>query len=178
MSYADFFTVKNLSGPTSATASSPGSWGQLNGGWGTSAQTLTWTDSSTNTAGNYIHETNTGYDYGVYHHPNFEYSQDKMLEALDKFMKREDAAEQKSNTKENVEMFKLYRVVLVYGENRNDPVVLTAEDVLARDGEDAKIKSGLMSKVDSKWDADYLTIEAIPICDVKIKSKPTEVKNV
>lgn len=85
----------------------------------------------------------------------------------------------KSETqKEGIEMFKLYRVVMVYGADRDNPAVEIRENVLAKDIEDAKIKSGLMSKIDPKWDADYLTIVAIELCSVKIKSKPQEVKNV
>jgi hypothetical protein len=75
-------------------------------------------------------------------------------------------------------MFKLYRVVMVYGEDRDNPVVEIRDNVLAKDAEDAKIKSGLMSKVDPKWDADYLTLAAMELCSVKVKAKPQEVKNV
>jgi hypothetical protein len=78
---------------------------------------------------------------------------------------------------EGVEMKKLYEVYLVYGENRKAPIVEKAQ-VIADGEEDAKIKSGLLGKVDKDWDADYLTIAAVEIIDVKVKERPKEVKQV
>jgi hypothetical protein len=78
---------------------------------------------------------------------------------------------------EGVEFMVLYDVYLVYGENRKKPVVIR-EQVVARDEEDAKVKSGLMAKVDQDWDADYLTFICDEIGEVKVKERPKEVKNV
>jgi hypothetical protein len=35
-----------------------------------------------------------------------------------------------------------------------------------------------MAKVNPEWDADYLTIAAVEIIEVKVKERPKEVKNV
>jgi len=78
---------------------------------------------------------------------------------------------------EGVEMKKLYEVYLVYGENRYAPII-HREQVIADNEEDAKIKSGLHSKVMASWDSDYLTFRAIEIMDIKVKEKPKEVKQV
>ena len=75
-------------------------------------------------------------------------------------------------------MFKLFNVYLVYAEKRNEPTIIVEKSVLAKDAEDAKVKSGLFGKVDKSWDSDFLTIYADEICDVKVKSKPTETKAV
>jgi len=74
-------------------------------------------------------------------------------------------------------MKKLYEVYLVYGENRYAPII-HREQVIADNEEDAKIKSGLHSKVMASWDSDYLTFRAIEIMDIKVKEKPKEVKQV
>jgi hypothetical protein len=74
-------------------------------------------------------------------------------------------------------MKKLYEVYLVYGEDRKKPIVEKAQ-VIADSDEDAKVKSGLMAKVNPEWDADYLTIAAVEIIEVKVKERPKEVKNV
>jgi hypothetical protein len=83
----------------------------------------------------------------------------------------------KINLPEGVEMKKLYEVYLVYGEDRKKPIVEKAQ-VIADSDEDAKVKSGLMAKVNPEWDADYLTIAAVEIIEVKVKERPKEVKNV
>jgi hypothetical protein len=78
---------------------------------------------------------------------------------------------------EGVVMKKLYEVYLVYGEDRKKPIVEKAQ-VIADSDEDAKVKSGLMAKVNPEWDADYLTIAAVEIIEVKVKERPKEVKQV
>jgi hypothetical protein len=80
--------------------------------------------------------------------------------------------------KEGVEMKKLYTVYLVYGADRDKPTVVVRRDVIAKDIEDAKVKSGIYAEVKAEWDSDYLTIYADEICDVKVKAKPSEVKTV
>jgi len=78
---------------------------------------------------------------------------------------------------EAFEMQQLYRVYLVYAEDRLNPLVMF-KDVVAVHEEDAKIKSGLMAEIKPEWDADYLTIYADEIFQVKVKPKPKEVKQV
>jgi hypothetical protein len=85
---------------------------------------------------------------------------------------------QQIQNKENVEMKGLWNVYLVYGGDRDLPIQHVSLLILASDAEDAKVKSGLYSKVEKDWDSDYLTICAVKVCDVKIKAKPAEVKNV
>lgn len=81
--------------------------------------------------------------------------------------------------KEGIEMKNLYEVFLVYGEDRNNPVVNMMTDcVIAESDEDAKIKSGVYSKIKPEWDADYLTILVRNLGAVKIKEKAKEVKSV
>ena len=72
----------------------------------------------------------------------------------------------------------LYDVYLVYAEDRKNPIVHRVFGVIARDEEDAKIKSGLMQQVQDDWDADYLNFICKEIGDVKVKEKPKEVKQV
>lgn len=79
---------------------------------------------------------------------------------------------------EGIDMFGLYDVYLVYAEDRKNPVIVSMFGVIAASDEDAKIKSGLMSKVEEQWDADYLTFIVKKIGEVKVKSKPQEVKQV
>jgi hypothetical protein len=80
--------------------------------------------------------------------------------------------------KEGIEMKNLYEVFLVYGEDRKNPVISATERVIANDDEDARVKSGIYSKVEKEWDADYLTIIVHNLGAVKIKEKAKEVKNV
>ena len=82
------------------------------------------------------------------------------------------------NKIEGVEIMKLYDVVMVYAESRKDPVIVAKKYIIAKDAEDAKIKSGLMKEVDEKWDADYLTFIVSEIGEVKVKEKPKEVKTI
>jgi hypothetical protein len=84
----------------------------------------------------------------------------------------------KNTTKEGIEMLGLYNVVLVYAEDRKKPEIQEVRGVIAAGSEDAKVKSGLMAKISPDWDADYLTIEAVKVIDVKVKAKPQEVKQV
>jgi hypothetical protein len=81
-------------------------------------------------------------------------------------------------TKEGIEMLGLYNVVMVYAEDRKNLKIEEVRGVIAAGPEDAKVKSGLMAKVDKEWDADYLTLEAMKVMDVKVKAKPQEVKQV
>lgn len=84
----------------------------------------------------------------------------------------------KSKKIEGVETMNLWDVYLVYAENRKSPTILPVYGVIARDEEDAKIKSGLMKSVLSEWDADYLTFIVKNIGMVKVKEKPKEVKTI
>jgi len=84
----------------------------------------------------------------------------------------------KQPLKEGIEMKNLYEVFLVYGEDRKNPVISATERVIANDDEDARVKSGIYSKVEKEWDADYLTIIVHNLGAVKIKEKAKEVKNV
>lgn len=79
--------------------------------------------------------------------------------------------------KENNTM-ELYNVYLVYAEDRKKPVVKRVDGVLAKNTEDAKVKSGLMKDVDPEWDSDYLNFICEHIGTVNVKPKPTEVKSV
>jgi hypothetical protein len=79
---------------------------------------------------------------------------------------------------EGVEIMKLYDVYLVYAETRLAPFFMRKDNIIAKDPEDAKIKSGLMKEVLSHWDSDYLTFITKEIGEVKVKEKPKEVKNV
>lgn len=72
----------------------------------------------------------------------------------------------------------LYTVYLVYAEDRKAPVVKRVDGVIAKNGEDAKVKSGLMKEVDDSWDSDWLNFIVEEIGAVKVKPKPTEVKQV
>jgi hypothetical protein len=76
------------------------------------------------------------------------------------------------------DMIGLYDVVMVYGEDRKNLIINKSDGVMAASDEDAKIKSGLMARVDKSWDADYLTFIVNKIGDIKVKPKPSEVKNV
>jgi len=67
----------------------------------------------------------------------------------------------------------LYEVWMVYTEDREEPIV-RKKTVIARDVEDAKVKSGLMKEIDSEWDVDYLTFIVNSIGAIKIKEKPQE----
>lgn len=88
-------------------------------------------------------------------------------------------SEDKENkTIEGVEMKELYDVYMVYAEDRKNPVIEIKRGVIASDEEDAKIKSGLMKKIDEDWDADYLTFICYEIGSVSVKEKPKEVKQI
>lgn len=69
----------------------------------------------------------------------------------------------------------LYDVYLIYAEKLTEPIVKKAS-VIAKNEDDAKIKSGLMKEVNEKWDTDYLTFITNPIGIVTFKKKPEEVK--
>ena len=84
----------------------------------------------------------------------------------------------KNKLPEGVEMKNLYEVYMIYAENRKSPVIHHEVGIIASDEEDAKIKSGLMKKIDEEWDADYLTFICKKIGEVKVKEKPKEVKNI
>lgn len=84
----------------------------------------------------------------------------------------------KINEERRSDMKGLYDVYLCYGENRVKPIIEANLLIVADGEEDAKIKSGLMAKVDNTWDADYLTFIVRKIGDIKVKPKPSEVKNV
>ena len=83
-----------------------------------------------------------------------------------------------NNKIEGVEIMKLYEVWMVYAENRSKPKCTHIDGVIAKDPEDAKIKSGLMKDIPEEWDADYHTFIVKEIGDVKVKEKPKEVKNI
>jgi hypothetical protein len=79
---------------------------------------------------------------------------------------------------EGDEMKGLFEVILCYGEVRKEPFVKILPPVIADSEEDAKIKSGAYGFIKPEWDADYLTVIVRKLGDVKIKSKPQEVKQV
>lgn len=83
-----------------------------------------------------------------------------------------------TNLPKGVEMKGYYDVYLFYGADRDKVIQHRKEGVIAVSDEDAKIKSGLMKLVDESWDADFITFIVRKIGDVKVKSKPQEVKNV
>lgn len=73
----------------------------------------------------------------------------------------------------------LYQVWLIYGEDRNDvKIVCTKNCVIAKNEEDAKIKSEVHKSIDKDWDSDYVTIICQQIGEVNVKPKPKEVKQV
>jgi hypothetical protein len=72
----------------------------------------------------------------------------------------------------------LFEVVVCYAEDRNAPIVHALPPVIADSEEDAKIKSGAYGLLNKAWDADYTTIITRKLGDVKVKSKPQEVKSV
>lgn len=77
-----------------------------------------------------------------------------------------------------VEMATLYKVTLCYAEDRKAPIVQEFPPVIATSPDDARLKSGVYSFVLTTWDEDYLTILTSVIGDVKVKSRPSEVKQV
>ena len=89
-----------------------------------------------------------------------------------------DEFEEDKNKIEGVEMLNLYDVYMVYGEDRKKPEIEIERGIIAKNEEDAKIKSGLMQKVDPKWDADYLSFIVVELGEVKVKEKAKEVKNI
>lgn len=72
---------------------------------------------------------------------------------------------------------KLYEVWTVYVEDQKKPIIAW-QRLVARDQEEAKIKSGLLKEIDDTWDTDYLTVIVKEIGDVKVKEKPKEVKTI
>lgn len=90
----------------------------------------------------------------------------------------EDIPDIKTKLPEGVKMRKLYEVWLVYAEDRKKPIIQKREGIIADNEEDAKIKSGLMKDIKDEWDTDYLNIICKDIADIKVKSKPKEVKSV
>jgi hypothetical protein len=87
-------------------------------------------------------------------------------------------APEQPNLPKEVEMKGLYEVIRCYGEDRNNIQVKRFAEVVADGEEDAKIKSGVYGTIDKSWDADFLTIIVRKLGDVKIKTKPQEVKSV
>lgn len=87
--------------------------------------------------------------------------------------------EKNKNKKEGVDTMYLYKVWLVYGGDRDDVSVSSAQNhVVAKDEEDAKIKSGIYKDIPKDWDSDYITIICQCIGDVNVKSKAKEVKHI
>jgi hypothetical protein len=72
----------------------------------------------------------------------------------------------------------LYDVYMIYAEKHNKLHTWLETGVLAADEEGAKIKSGLMKKIEDDWDTDYLTFVVKVIGQVKVRAKPKEVKTV
>lgn len=79
---------------------------------------------------------------------------------------------------EGVNVKGLYEVIVCYGEDRKEPFVKVLPPVIADSDEDARIKSGAYGFIKPDWDADFLTIIPRKLGDVKIKSRPQEVKQV
>ena len=109
-------------------------------GWTTvTAYENTWTGDSTNW---YPHQS-----------PPSDVNTNKLVEDFRKAQKDSRKRMKKKKKVGGVEYMTLYDVYLIYGENRKKPLVIR-EQVIARDEEDAKVKSGLMAKVESTWDND------------------------
>ena len=85
---------------------------------------------------------------------------------------------QMQTPKKEENTMELYTVYLIYAEDRKSPVVKRVDGVLAKNPEDAKVKSGLMKEVDAEWDSEFLTFIAEHIGTVAVKPRPTEVKSV
>jgi len=117
---------------------------------------------------------NSTWTYDYYYKRRYEGNEKLQNEYL------KDVLEQHKKSKkiEGVDIMILYDVYLVYAEDRKNPIVINKFGVIARDEEDAKIKSGLMKEVQDEWDADYLNFICKEIGDVKVKAKPKEVKTV
>jgi hypothetical protein len=82
------------------------------------------------------------------------------------------------NQNEEVDIMTMYDVYLVYGGDRKNIVVESALGVIAANGEDAKLKSGLMQKMQTEWDTAYVSFVVRPLGEVKVKPRPKEVKQV
>ena len=92
---------------------------------------------------------------------------EEATEAYEKFAK-----ENKKN--KEVDIMFLYRVYLIYAADRKNPQVITTGSTIAKDDEDAKVKSGVYQKIDAEWDADYITVVCEKVAEVKVKPKPQE----
>jgi len=79
---------------------------------------------------------------------------------------------------QEVDIMFLYRVYLVYAADRKNPQIVTTGSTVAKDEEDAKIKSGVYAKIQADWDPDYITIVAEQVAEVRVKAKAQEVKQV
>jgi hypothetical protein len=103
----------------------------------------------------------------------------KLRQEFDDFV---DRAKNKKLKIRGVEIMYLYDVWMIYAEDRKEPVVDNAiiehKQVIAKDEDDAKVKSGVMQLVEKHWDSDYLSFIVNEIGEVKVKEKPKEVKNI
>lgn len=75
-------------------------------------------------------------------------------------------------------MIGLYDVYVIYGGDRDNPIVRQGKRCFAMGEEAAKIKSGAMKLIDDDWDTEYVSVIVECICTAKVKPKPAEVKNV
>ena len=100
-----------------------------------------------------------------------QFTAEELKEICEKLLK-----ENKKN--EEVDIMYLYRVYLIYAADRKNPVVVTTGSTIAKDDDDAKVKSGVYQKILPEWDADYVTIITEKVAEVKVKPKPQEVKTV
>jgi hypothetical protein len=99
-----------------------------------------------------------------------------MIEELKEYFKK--LASETTPKNKEVDIMFLYRVYLIYAADRKNPKIVTTGSTIAKDDEDAKIKSGVYAQIDASWDADYVTIIAEMVAEVKVKPKPQEVKSV
>jgi len=82
------------------------------------------------------------------------------------------------NKDKEVDIMFLYRVYLIYAADRKNPKIVTTGSTIAKDDEDAKVKSGVYLNIDAEWDADYITVVSEKVAEVKVKPKPQEVHQI
>lgn len=81
------------------------------------------------------------------------------------------------NEQKGEDQMYLYQVFLVYGLGDVCSPCLPRY-VIAKDEDNAILKSKIHGDIDGEWDTDYVTILCLNIGEVKTKPKPKEVKQV
>jgi hypothetical protein len=122
---------------------------------------------------------NTGYWSPWYLQPAQNSVQDiDVLRALQKVKEEYEKFFKENKKDKEVDIMFLYRVYLIYAEDRKNPMIVTTGSTVAKDDDDAKVKSGVYAKILPDWDADYITVVVEKVGEVKVKPKPQEVKTV